>query len=159
MAAREDFRQALMDGDVRLLRRIWASVFPGHPQPESAAEAETTLHIARTAAESIPLKLRAYSHRWLLERNLPSQLPDELKPKAEQLCPRVAEAVGIAMSTGKDWLKPALPLVRRAMEQTVEDMFANGDRDPGLVKSRMLAARDDEMKRLFGAPTAREIER
>lgn len=159
MAAREDFRQALIDGDVRLLRRIWASVFPGHPQPKDAAEAETTLHIARTAAESIPLKLRAYSHRWLLERNLPSQLPDALKPKAEQLCPHIAEGVGIAMNTSKEWLKPALPLVRRAMERTVEDMFANGDRDPGLVKSRIIAARGDEMRRLFGAPTAKEIER
>lgn len=108
------------------------------------------LHGARTAAESMPLKLRAYSHRWLIERGYPSQLPDKLKPKAEQMFPKVAEGVGIACKTNNKYLKPAMPIIQKAMGDAVEDCFANGDRDPKLVKSQMMLAKDREFKALFG---------
>jgi len=63
---------------------MWAGIFPNEPQPQDDAATLATLHYARTLANSVPFKLRAYSHRWLCERNLPSGLPDALKPKAER---------------------------------------------------------------------------
>lgn len=159
MSAHSEFQRALAEGDVRLLRRIWRTVFPHLPEPKDAAEAEATMHVARTAAESVPLKARAYSHRWCEERGLPSQLPDKLKPSAERMYPKIVEAVGIACKTSKDWLKPAMPIIEKAMTDVVEDAFASGERDPGLIRDRIQFARTDTMKRLFGAPTAKEIER
>ena len=147
-----EFLAALIAGDVAAVRRIEAQVMP-HLPPVSRSESEVSMHMVRTANERVPLKQRAYSYRWLQERGLPEQLPDRLKPAAERLYPRVAEAVGIAMSTSKKWLQPALNQVRGVMEAVVEDCFANGDRDPELMRDRMMLARDDEMRRLFaGVP-------
>jgi hypothetical protein len=73
---------------------------------ESDAEALVTLHHARTQAESIALKLRAWSHRWLLEHGYPSGLPDHLKPSAERIYPRVVEGVGISVNFRSPILQP-----------------------------------------------------
>lgn len=145
------FRTALEDGDVAALRGLWATVSPHLPQPANDAEAEIAMHVARTQAESVTIRKRAYSHRWLEERTLPSSLPDRLKPDVDRLYPRVVEAVGISVNFRSPALKPAGALVQRAMSDVVEDMFANGDREPGLVKRRMFEAKDDEMRRLFGS--------
>lgn len=144
------FRNLLEAGDIDGLRSHWAAVMPGMPQPESREAAEIVMHRARTEARSLCLTARAYSHRWLCERGLPSGLPDELKPKAERLYPVAVGAVGISVNTKSEWLKSAMLEVRGAMEYAVADCYANGDEAPEIVKPRMFEARDRTMKALFG---------
>lgn len=149
----EDFRAALEAGDVRMVRRMWSAFMPHLPQPDRDG-AEMAMHMARTAADTVSLKARAWSHRWLTERGLPSQLPDKLKPAAERLCPRVVEGVGISVNCRNPFLKPAMIEVRQSMEGVVADMYANGDTEPAPVKSRMLKARERTMRQLFGSTRA-----
>lgn len=157
MAARDDFRAALMDGDVRLLRRIWARAMPHLPQPKDAADAEVCLHVARTATKSIPLKLRAYSHRWLVERELPSQLPDELKPEAERLYPKIAASVGYGWNSNSTILKPAKPIIERAVGDRIEELAADGQLgNIQLVRDEMRITKDKTLKSLFGIQSAEE---
>jgi hypothetical protein len=145
----DDFRAALEAGDVRLVRKMWASVMPHLPQI-SAEDGEMVMHRARTAAETVSFKARAYSHRWLTERGFSSGLPDRLKPSAERLYPRIAEGVGISINFRSKWMKPAELEVRGAMESVVADMYANGDTDPARVRPRMMEARERTMRQLFG---------
>lgn len=145
----DDFRAALEAGDARLVRRMWAAFMPNLPQPKPQ-DAEAAMHMARTAAETVSLKARAWSHKWLSERGLPSQLPDKLKPSAERLYPRIVEGVGISVNCRNPFLKPAMAEVRRSMEDAVADSYANGDTDPVRVKARMLEARQRTMRQLFG---------
>jgi hypothetical protein len=77
--------RCLRDGDVTAIRRLYREIAPHLPQPSSDVEAWASLHHARTQVEALPLKLRAYSHRWLLDQGLPSGLPDALKPLAERM--------------------------------------------------------------------------
>lgn len=77
----EEFRRCLTELDVVGVRRIWAEVAPHLPQPANENETLFTLHMARTEAQSIPLNLRQYSHRWLRERGFGSMLPEALWPK------------------------------------------------------------------------------
>jgi hypothetical protein len=143
----DDFRAALEAGDVRLCKKMWAAFNPHLPQPE---DPEAAMHMARTVAETVSFKARAYSHCWLTERGLPSQLPDRLKPSAERLYPRPVEAVGISVNCRNPWLKPAMVEVREAMEAIVSDCYANGDTNPLIVKPRMQEARERTMRQLFG---------
>lgn len=137
------FRQLLEDGDVDGLRRFWAASARHLPQPSTREDAEITMHLARTAAESVTLPARRYSDQWLRERGHPSQLPDDLKPT-------IAEAVGISVSFRSSVLAPAALEVRGAMEHAVEDCYANGDTAVPIVRLQMQAARDKTMKALFG---------
>lgn len=145
----EEFRAALEAGDARLLHRMWQVFMPHLPQPDLAG-AEVSMHMARTSAASISLKARAYSHRWLLERSYPSQLPDKLKPSAERIYPRVVEAVGLSINSKNPYFKPAMDEVRRSMELVVEDCYANGDTSPEIVRPQMMGAYHKTMKSLFG---------
>lgn len=145
------FRQLLEEGDFKALRSAWMQVAPHLPQPSSDEQAEIVMHMARTSSAAVQFDKRAYSHRWLTERLLPSQLPDELKSKAERLYPVIAEGVAIMVGTDKEWLKPALVEVRGAMEDAVSHCYADGQTDPEFVKSRMFEARDKTLKQLFGA--------
>jgi hypothetical protein len=145
----EEFRSALEAGDIALVSKMWAHVMPHLPQP-TPEMAEPAMHMARTVSETVGLKARAYSHRWLSERGLPSQLPDKLKPSAERLYPRIIEGVGISVNTRNPFLKPAMIEVRKSMEDVVADMYANGDTDPARVRSRMMEAREKTMRSLFG---------
>lgn len=145
-----EFRQLLEDGDVSALRSAWHRLMPHLPQLESADQAETAMHMARTAAESITLDKRAYSHRWLTERGHQSQLPDHLRSKAERMYPIVVEGVGIFVETRHEFLKPAMLEVRGAMEDAVNDAYAEGRTEPSFVKARMAEARAKTMKALFG---------
>lgn len=108
------------------------------------------MHMARTAADSVNLRYRAWSHRWLTERALRSLLPERLRPQAERMYPTVAEGVGISINTTNDYIRPALIEARGAMEYAVEDCYANGDTDPGLIKKRMREAKDRTLRSLFG---------
>lgn len=151
--SRGEFRTLLVEGDVQGLRGLWEVAMPHLPQPKSYAEAEKVMHITRTQAASIPLRPRAYSHRWLTERNLPSHLPDELRPKAERMFPIVVEGVGIFVRpTTNEYLKPAMLEVQTSMEHAVADAYAEGRTDPDFVKAQMAAAKDRAMKALFGRP-------
>ncbi len=145
----DDFRAALEAGDVRLVRKIWAARMPHLPRIEPR-DAEQTMHVARTASETVSFKARAYSHRWLTEREMPSQLPDKLKPSAERLYPRIATSVGISVNFRSAWMKPAAIEIRGAMEDAVSDCYANGDTAPSIVRPRIFEARDKTMKSLFG---------
>lgn len=138
-----EFRQLLEDGDVDGLWQAWGRIAPHLPQPKTRQDAETTMHIARTAAASIPEAARLYSHRWLTERNLPSQLPGDMLPK-------IVDAVGISVNFTSPYLKPAAAEVRGAMEHAVLDRFAMGDKRPEIVQTAMREARDRTMKALFG---------
>jgi hypothetical protein len=64
-------------------------------------------------AETVSFKARAWSHRWLTERALPSGLPDRLKPSAERVYSRVVEGVGISVNCRNPVLKPAMIEVGR----------------------------------------------
>lgn len=120
------------------------------PAPRTDAEAETAMHLARTAAESISLKARAYSHQWLRERQLPSQLPDELRPRAERMFPTVTPAVGIAVVAFSPALKPVAAEIEAAMSAAVEECYAAGETGHDVVRARMLEAKDKTMKALLG---------
>lgn len=147
-------RQCLMDLDVEGARAIWRHVAPHLPQPASDAAALATMHVARTATQTIPPRLRFYSHRWLLDHGYPSQLPDRLKPSAERMYPRKVEAVGIALA-GRSGPE-ACAMIRGAMEHAVLDCFANGDTATEIVKPQMMAARFRERKAL-GLPRHDDI--
>lgn len=144
------FRRALEEGDLKALRGIWAKAAPHLPQPQNDEQAEIVMHRTRTEATSVHFRFRAWSHRWLTERNLPSGLPDMLRPKAERMYPRVVEGVGISVNFRSSILKPAATEIRTAMEAEVEDAYAHGRTEPGFVKARMEEARARTLKALFG---------
>lgn len=151
MSAQAQFRQALADSDIGELRRLWRHIAPHLPQDLSDDQAEIVMRRAQTEAESIPLKVRAYAHRWLAERGLPSGLPDDLKPKAERMYPVLVTAVGISVNTTNEALRPAMIEVRQSMEAAVEDAYAEGRTDPAFVSARMAEARRRTMARLLGS--------
>jgi hypothetical protein len=149
-AAHDEFRQLLETGNVDALRAAWARAMPGMPQPETREHAEIAMHMARTSSTLILFKYRAWSHAWLTERNLPSQLPDALRPRAERAYPGVVQAVGISVNFHSPLLAPAANEIRGAMEHAVLDAFAAGRRDPGFVTIRMQEARAKTERSLFG---------
>lgn len=138
-----EFRRALEEMDVAGARKIWRYVAAHLPQPRNDAEALIMLHHARTAAASVRFNLRAYSHAWLLERNYPSGLPDELRPKAERLYPRIVDAVGLSVSSRYPEIKAG---VERAMTDAILEAYADKRTDPEFVKARMMAARERQQK-------------
>lgn len=132
------FRQCLVDLDVPLSRKLWRHVSPHLSQPADDAEMLATLHMARTATEDIDTRLRFYSHRWMLDRGYPSQLPDRLKPSAERMYPRVVDAVGVSVNSKYPIVKAE---IGGAMVNAVLETYADGVKDPAIVKGRMLQAR------------------
>lgn len=143
-------RQLLIDGDLARIRRAWAELFPHLHQPANDIEAEVMLHHARTQARSVPMRLRAWSHRWLCERGYPSGLPDILRPRAERLYPVVVSAVGISVNVRSPLLAPIVAPVRRAMEAAVLEAEADGRlADSDHVKARMREARERELRGLL----------
>ena len=143
--------QVLRDGDHRRLLKGWSEIFPHLRGPQTEADAKVVMHHARTQNPRIEFKLRAYSHSWLLERALPSGLPDELRPKAQRMYPVVVSAVGISVNTKNEFLKPIVGEVRQSMEYAVLEAEADGKlEDTPHVRKRMLEARKRTYKRLLG---------
>lgn len=141
----DDFRRCLIECDVAGIRKLWAHVAPHLDQP-SDGDALVSIHHARTGARSVPFSLRAYSHRWLVERGYPSGLPDELKPRAQRIYPVVQECVGIgALNKG-----PITHLTQRAMQDAVLEAYADRRTEPAFVKARMQEARARTIKQLIG---------
>ncbi len=134
--------------DFEGMRRLWPVVFPHLPAPQSDADALARLHHARTQMGSIEFKRRAYSHAWLVDRGLPSGLPDNLRPKAERIYPVIVHAVGVAVKSKYEVVRRE---VRGAMNAAVFDAEAEGRlADAPFVKSRMAEARSVILKKLFG---------
>jgi hypothetical protein len=143
------FQQALIDLDVTDARKLWAFVTPHLPQPDDTGML-VMMHRARTQASSMPLRLRAYSHRWLLDAGYPSGLPDELKPSAERIYPQVVEGVGISVNAKSGLFKPIVQHVEQAMIDAVNDAYADGRTDPEFIKSRLHDARVNTVRKLLG---------
>jgi hypothetical protein len=144
-------RRCLESADVAGCRRLWAAISPHLPQPKTAAEALIILHHARTQSESIALKLRAWSHRWLLDHGYPSGLPDRLKPSAERLYPRIAKAVGVSVNARSEIMRPVALMIRDAMNVAVLEAFDDGRGDNAeFVKARMAEARSTVQQKLLG---------
>ena len=139
------FRAALYDGDARRTRHLWAQVSPDMPQPESDAEAEVIMHQARTAADSVPMQKRIYSHAFLAERGLPSQLPDGMKPPRERKGPPVifpAALIGVGTLSSNSDRREEAKAMERAMADAVGDMIMSGVTDRKRIAKRMWEARD-----------------
>ncbi len=121
------------------------------PQPETYEAAEIAMHHARTQAESVQVRYRFYSHRWLSERGLPSALPTGLRPLAERIEPSIASAVGISVNFRSLWMQEAAGEVRGALEHAVLDAEAEGRiEDAQFVTARIADAKKSTMKALFG---------
>lgn len=146
-----EFRRCLEELDVVGVRKIWAYVSPHLEQPKTDAEALLTLHVARTASNSVRFRLRAYSHRWLTDNGYPSQLPDDLKPRAERIYPKIVEGVLISVNFSASGMKPAADFVRGAMEQSVLESYDEKISDTAVIKSRMLDARQVALRKAFGS--------
>lgn len=144
------FRRSLEAMDIAGVRAIWDHVSPV-PAPASDSDMLAAMHAARTAAESVAFSLRAYSHRWLCDRCLPSLLPDHLKPRAERIYPKVVEAVGISVNYKSPHLAPAADFIRGEMELSVLESFDDKVRDPVEVRARMFAAKLRAEKAAFGS--------
>lgn len=145
----EHFRTALEQCDVPLVRKLWQNVYPNMPQPNTDSEALTVTHYTRTLMP-IELKLRAYSHCWLLERGLPSGLPDELRPSAQRLYPITVGVVGIACRGATEIGRGIAPIVQSAMSDAVSECYADGHQEPAIVKPRMMEARKISVRKLLG---------
>lgn len=145
MSMSMEMRRCLVTLDLDYSRKIWAAV---SPQFATASDnfLLASLHIARTQTESIPAPFRLYSHEWLTERNLPSYLPDKLKPKWEQQGgQKVVHAVGISVNSDH---QEVIDKVSWAMSVAVLEAYADGNQDPAFVKGRILEAREKELRGL-----------
>lgn len=134
------FLRCLVELDVAGIRDLWHQVASEFPQPECDEDALFCLHHARTQADSVADTLRCYSHAWLIERALPSGLPDRLKARADRLYPRVVTAVGIAVKSLSGETERARA-IEQAMSDAVAECYADGVRDVRVIKDRMQAAR------------------
>ncbi len=135
-----EFRRCLIDLDVEGSRKLWAKVAPHLMQPTDASQVLFTLHYARTQTRSIASRLRYYSHRWLCDNGFPSGLPDELKPLAERMFPKIVTAVGIAVKSMSAAGAPLAKMVQQVMSDAVAEAYADGITEPCIVKERMASA-------------------
>lgn len=138
--------RCIEDIDAETARRLWAHVAPGMPQPTSTAEAVIILHMARAQSQAVRFRLRAYSHRWLVDNGYPSPLPDEMRPRAERMYPTIVEGVGISVNARNHVLRPVTEAVQSAMSDAVMDAYESGRRDPEFVRARMSEAREKSKK-------------
>jgi hypothetical protein len=146
-----EMQSCMVTLDVQRAREIWGIVAPHLPPITTDEEMLATLHVARTQSDVVSLKLRFYSHHWLCERNMPSLLPDELKPSAEKVYPRKVQSVGISVNARSELTRPIIGEVRGAMEDAVSEVYADGRADDiDLIKRRMIEARHSVTRKLLG---------
>jgi hypothetical protein len=122
-----------------VLARVWGKIFPGKP----LGDASIVLHMARTAAASVSLKARLYSHAWLAERRLPSLLPDRLKPIPPQVS--AGSLIGV---------RSPYPEVSAAIHGVMRDALLEAEADgleAAVTRAHMQAARHRE-RRALGLP-------
>ena len=139
-----EFRRCLVDCDKEGIRKIWKHVAPNMPIPENDDDTLVCIHITRTATERLPFRFRAYSHSWLRERFPvnPSLLPEDLKPRAERMYPRIVSAVGICVASFGNKKTDYHHHVSTKLCELVADMYADGIEDPVLIKARMKELHD-----------------
>jgi hypothetical protein len=153
-----EMRRVLVDCDVPGFNRLWRHVAPHLPQPVDSEESLASIHLARTHTHNIPLRLRAYSHRWLLDNGYPSGLPDHLRPKAERIYPRIVEAVGTSCRFSSRILRPVTPVIRGAMKDAVLELYGDSrSPQPLLVRRRVLEAKDKAIKKLVGIISSMDV--
>lgn len=151
-----EFRRCLLDVDVVAVRRLWRHVSPHLAQPQDDDEARATIHYARTQATSIPLKARAWSHKWLLDHGLPSGLPDALKPKAERFYPRIVEGTGFATggSLALPVFEPLRATIHTAVEAVILDEYSGRVVNHDLLRGRIQETVDRTIRRELGRGVA-----
>ena len=135
MAFPDAFRQAMVEGDFVRCGQLWADGFPNMPRPK---DIEAAMHKARTASISMPDPKRIYSHNWLEERLLPSDLPDELKPEKPVFTYGIGVSVN-SMSKREDRVEEA-KAVEFAMGQAGASAMSDGVEDTVLIKKIMREA-------------------
>jgi len=143
------FHQALVAGDVARCREIWAVVGSHLPQPNNLGETEVIMHRARTETKNIPLSKRVFSHDWLIERKYLSGLPDRLRPKRDQVVPRLVSAVGVCVSSQSKLIdrKEECKEIEYVMSQAAGEMIDAGIFDKARTQKRMWDAKDQWIRR------------
>lgn len=142
-----EMRRCLIECDVAAARKLWHHIAPKAPAPKTDTEALVTIHYARTKSALVNLRLRSYSHHWLIDRGYPSGLPDNVREKADRLYPHIADAVGIAVYSS---FPEAAKYIQRAMNDAVEDCYADNRREPDYVKPRVGENKIRAKKELHG---------
>lgn len=138
-------RRALEDGDAVEVARVYDAAYPKLPRLAGKDEAEVVMHQARTAAESMRIEKRLYSHAWLVERGLRSKLPDDLKPPGEKVKPVIFSAVGVAvksLSSRADRVEEARE-IERVMVRAAGQMVRDGITDRARIAPVMWQAREN----------------
>lgn len=125
-----EFRKALIDGNVVRCWQLSKHVAPNMPQPKTRSQAEVIMHITRTEMNTIPEPLRLESHEWLIERALPSRLPYDLAPKREAH----AVAVMVGTFTNTDEARARAAELLAAQTEAVRNAQANGVTDPAEMR-------------------------
>lgn len=138
----EELRRCLVDCDIVAIRELWTHISPHLPPPADDGEALIQIHLARTATERIPFRFRAYSHKWLTERKIHSLLPDELRPRAERMYPRIVSAVGVCVATIGNKKTDYHHHVSTALCEVVENFYADGIEDPVVISAAMKKVHD-----------------
>ena len=143
------FHQALVAGDVARCREIWAVVGKHLPQPKNLGEAEVIMHRARTDADNIPLSKRVFSHDWLVERKYRSGLPDELKPKRDQVVPTLLSAVGVSVNSYSNFIdrREENKEIEYVMKRAGAEMIDAGIFDRDRTVKRMWDAKAQWLRR------------
>lgn len=138
-------RRCLEALDIEGIKKLWAHLAPHMVTGSTDHDILMSLHMARTQAKSIALKLRAYSHRWLLDNGYPSALPEDLKPKAEQMFPKIVTMTGISVNSKYQIVQDE---IGGAMHEVAGNCYADGNEDQAYIKRHMLDARLRARKRL-----------
>ncbi len=148
-SAAKAFHNALMAGDAARCRVLWGMVAKHLPQPQSLDEARVIMHRARTEARNIPLSKRVFSHEWLIERKYRSGLPDELKPKRDQVVPVLLSAVGVSVNTFSRSIdrKEECAEIEHVMGQAGGEMIDAGIFDKARTQKRMWDAKAEWLRR------------
>jgi hypothetical protein len=126
-----EFLRCLQELDVAAARRLWSTLCPSAPQPQNDYEMLINLHLARINSKLISPRQKAYSRKWLRERDTGG----------------VVNAVGLAIRAPVHRMKRALN-IRSAMEDAVERSIKAGldlDLEATEVRNRIILARDKEM--------------
>lgn len=124
-----EMRRCLTDLDVTAFRRLWRHIASHLMQPADDKQALALMHRARTETIFMPVRMRAYSHRWLLDHGLPSGLPDTLKPSAERMYPRIATMVGTSVNFTAKSLRPVGDEIEATLSIEILDAFATDKPD------------------------------
>lgn len=143
-------RRCLNDCDVAAARQLWHLIAPKAPAPKTDYDALCVIHYARTISLTVNLRLKAYSHHWLIDHGLPSGLPEELRNKADRLYPQISDSVGVACKSSFPEVANA---VQSAMNSAVIDCYDEGRREPDYVKPLMTERRMRVKKALHGILT------